>query len=154
MNGCWSWRRQGFHTKVERASKQEVQLKESRESPGVRSWNKIKKYDQPAPDNFFLPWKIQLGFVSLGWEWSSSLWESFLRPWVVSGNTWQLVLFVRNWFNRLSLHTACQSWLGHVLSRTALSPTLPTLSQGEQKGWGTLWCKSRPLFLYCLSVDI
>ena len=62
MNGCWSWRRQGFHTKVERASKQEVQLKESRESLAVQSWNKIKKYDQPAPDYLFPPLKDSIGF--------------------------------------------------------------------------------------------
>ena len=60
-----------------------------------------------------------------------------IRPWAKSSSAWQLVLFVRNWFNRLSLHTACQSWLGHVLSRTG--PL--TFSKEEQVGWGTLWCK-------------
>ena len=66
MNGCWSWWRQCAHTKVERASKQEVQLKESRESLAVQSWNKIKKYDQPAPDYLFPPLKDSIGFC-LSW---------------------------------------------------------------------------------------
>ena len=39
-----------------------MQLKESRESLAVQSWNKIKKYDQPRPDYLFPPLKDSIGF--------------------------------------------------------------------------------------------
>ena len=151
MNGCWSWWRQCAHTKVERASKQEVQLKESRESLAVQSWNKIKKYDQPAPDYLFPPLKDSIGFClprlrmvlflvriiskTLSCKWQHLTTCTFCPKLVQPAFTAHCMPIM--------------AW--SCTFRTALSPTL---SQGEQVGWGTLWCKSRPLFLYCLSVDI
>ena len=94
------------------------------------SWNNIKKYDQPAPFSSLarFNWVLSLSAENGALLCDDSFLTLKMRPWAKSSSAWQLVLFVRNWFNRLSLHTACQSWLGHVLSRTALSPSSPTLS--------------------------